>query len=396
MKKYILVLLMTILQVGFIKTYGQTKIGLPIDLNINVKLLGNRSLNLEKFKDKLLIIDFFNTYCTSCIEAMPKNNLIQQNNRDIIILPVSYEKHDRIKSFFKSNDYVKNNKLPIVVEDEELSVLFPHQSVSHMVWIYNGKLIAITMGDMLTDGNVKQVLAGKDVSNWPLKDDFFVPEESDESIREGMIFGSKISSYVNGATTEYQLDTIGNKVSLKMVNAPIIAAFNYLYNEIEPLPLMKKERVVLKVSQIERFEKPDTMIMSSWLQKYAFCYETTWPIGIDKKMMHRSIISELSNRLGIEVQLADHPASVWLVTKINTESVTANGESKKTPLGIWLTTLEIFNSDFPPIMLNGDKKELVQPVEISSFEELKKALDIMGFELTKEMKPILTLMIKSK
>lgn len=395
MKKYILILIIywLNLKIGLCQT--GTKIGSEIKLDLKVKALGDSLIDLKKYDDRLLIIDFLTTYCTSCIEAMPKNNRIQSAfSEKVKIIPITSEKKERAASFFSKNEYVRGNKLTIGVEDTVLSKIFPYQSVSHVVWIYKGKLIAITMGDMLTEENVRHVLAGNDVSNWPIKNDFFQVDETIETSGE-QFFSSKLSAFENGATTQYEVDTIDNKVRVRITNAPIIGALNFLFNKIEPLPLMKKERIVLNVPNLERYDKPDTMPMSIWLQKYSICYESTWGKGMSQQLLYRSILTDLSNRLGIEANLDQHIADVWSVNKVSKKSTLGN---KKTALGIWLNMLEIFNPDFPPIVLDKmeDKDVLIKGGAVKDFESLKEILKIDGFGLKAAKRKILALFVVAK
>ncbi|WP_400261422.1 TlpA family protein disulfide reductase [Sphingobacterium sp. SG20118] len=397
MKKYIIVLLIIF---TFSKSsFAQVApvLGTKIDLNRQLKLMGRAPINLDQFKDKLLIIDFFTTFCTSCIEAIPEHNLVQQEYKDEIqIVPVTIEKEDRVASFFRKNDYVKANELPIGIEDKDLGSIFPYQTVSHVVWIYKGKLIAITMGDMVTKNNIEHVLQGNSVANWPMKNDFFKSID-DTLVTHENVFESKLGSFVNGGTTSYRLDTIGDKIRLKIVNAPIIASFNYLFNEISKLPLMKKERIVVEAPNVERYIKPDTMPMSVWLQKYSFCYESTWPLTMDKSELYNAIIIDLSNRLGVIARLDDHDATVWVVRKSRNRmlnSVSNNG--KKTELVVWMMMLEIFNVDFPPILIEEDQHTLIIPGAVKDFNSLRKVLESSGFDLSVEKKSILSLILKGK
>lgn len=399
MKKYIVVLtiIFTFSKSAFSQVVPPKKLGIQIDLDRQLKLMGRPPVNLDQYKDKLLIIDFFTTYCTSCIEAIPGHNLLQQKyNGRLQIVPVSSEKEVRVTSFFSRNDYVKDNKLPIGVEDEDLGTLFPYQSVPHVVWVYKGKLIAITMGDMLTDKNIADVLEGNSVANWPMKNDFFKGID-DKVATDENVFESKLGPFVNGGTTSYTLDTIGDKIRLKIVNAPIIAAFNYLFNEISKLPLMKKERIVIETPYVERFVKPDTMSMSVWLQKYSFCYESTWPGTMSKSDLYKAIIIDLSNRFGITARLDDHVANVWVIRKRRSKtSNTVPNKGKKMELGLWTTMLEVFNNEFPPILVERDQHIQISTGEVKDFYSLRNVLESNGFVVNLEKKAILSLIIQNK
>ncbi|MET3982035.1 thiol-disulfide isomerase/thioredoxin [Mucilaginibacter sp. UYP25] len=120
------------------------------------------ALNLAAFKGKLLILDFWATSCGSCIEAMPRLDSLQRLFGDkIAILPVTYEKAERIRSFQNNNGFLKGRKFRTVVEDVALHNLFPHRLLPHEVWIgIDGKVLAFTEVADITAKTIAAVLSG--------------------------------------------------------------------------------------------------------------------------------------------------------------------------------------------------------------------------------------------
>ena len=72
------------------------------------------NISLEDFKGKLVVINFWATWCAPCREEMPSLDILQSNKnfQDLIILPINVgkENKDKAKKFF--NDLqIKNLKL---------------------------------------------------------------------------------------------------------------------------------------------------------------------------------------------------------------------------------------------------------------------------------------------
>ncbi len=72
------------------------------------------TISLDDFKGKLVVINFWATWCTPCREEMPSLDILQSNKnfQDLIILPINVgkENKDKAKKFF--NDLqIKNLKL---------------------------------------------------------------------------------------------------------------------------------------------------------------------------------------------------------------------------------------------------------------------------------------------
>ena len=87
----------------------------PIKLEkINFKNSNNEIINLSDFKNSLIIINFWATWCAPCIEEMPSLNKLQSNlsfkNLQIIPINVGRDSVEKSKNFYKK---LKINNLEI-------------------------------------------------------------------------------------------------------------------------------------------------------------------------------------------------------------------------------------------------------------------------------------------
>ena len=96
----------------------------PIKLEkINFKNSNNEIINLSDFKNSLIIINFWATWCAPCIEEMPSLNKLQSNlsfkNLQIIPINVGRDSVEKSKNFYKK---LKINNLEIYFDkDVELA-----------------------------------------------------------------------------------------------------------------------------------------------------------------------------------------------------------------------------------------------------------------------------------
>ena len=82
----------------------------PIKLEkINFKNINNETINLTKFKNSLIIINFWATWCAPCIEEMPSLNRLQANSNfdNLQIIPINIGRD----SIEKSINFYKNLKI---------------------------------------------------------------------------------------------------------------------------------------------------------------------------------------------------------------------------------------------------------------------------------------------
>ena len=72
---------------------------------INFQKIDNETINLDKFQNSLIVINFWATWCLPCREEMPSLNRLQVNSsfNNLKILPINVgrENIEKIKNFFK-------------------------------------------------------------------------------------------------------------------------------------------------------------------------------------------------------------------------------------------------------------------------------------------------------
>lgn len=124
---------------------------------------------LSSLKGKALILDFWGTWCGSCISGFPKMEKFQNKyGKNLQILLVNDSKIDSVEniSIFlqkRKADGMELN-LPVISERTFTQILFPHQLYPHVVWIgADRRLKAMTNSRAVTDDNIARLIAGLDL-----------------------------------------------------------------------------------------------------------------------------------------------------------------------------------------------------------------------------------------
>jgi len=133
------------------------------------------SAKLSDFRSKMLILDFWATWCKPCVMMIPQmDSLEKQFAGKVQFLPVSYQTAEQISVFRQK--FARRNGMriqgPEVVGDTLLKSLFPHSGVPHYVWIdQDGVLRAVTGLEDITAAKIQQVLSSSSA---------FLTEKKDE------------------------------------------------------------------------------------------------------------------------------------------------------------------------------------------------------------------------
>ena len=73
--------------------------------NVIFKDINNKDINLDNFKNNLVILNFWATWCTPCREEMPSLDILQSNvnlnNLKVLPINIGQEKIEKSEDFFK-------------------------------------------------------------------------------------------------------------------------------------------------------------------------------------------------------------------------------------------------------------------------------------------------------
>jgi len=374
------------------------------------------SAKLSDFKDRLLILDFWDTFCGSCIEALPKLDSLQKQFGDRIkILPVSYQAEEVITTFFKTNKLIKNIKLPCVVEDKTLGSYFQYKLISHEVWIYKGIVVAITGTDYVTTRNIQTILNGEKV-NWPVKNDMvrfnpkqpiFKQTDSDQyNIKSRFLKYSGITGHREGIDykTDYlkqNYDSAGHYYRTSFYNYPIVLAFHMITSKIRPKDFIPHpDRLVLEVNDTSKYVfNSKNGFSSDWHRENEICYELVSAKPMKEEERLEYIYSDLQRLLGLNVRWEKRPLKCLVIVKkkeVNIDSLNKTRKGQKIVMhGIPLFYLDQQGKYPPAIDETGIKKIIViEDLDPTNYlDQLRKQLEVYGCDIIEVKRHIDVLVI---
>jgi thiol-disulfide isomerase/thioredoxin len=198
-----------------------------------------KEINLKAHKDKLIILDFWASWCSPCLSSLKKIDSLKKtwDADKVIVIPVAYEQLkdiDRILAYFKW-DYTT------IFQDTYLKTRFPHQGLPFMVWIKDGRIIATPKTGYATTANVNAVLTGKNLEVFNKTDVklidtarvFFTKEngQPDRSFYDTK--DAKLVGYIQGySETNFNVFKTKDSLTLYVINSTIDRIYKEAYMDI--------------------------------------------------------------------------------------------------------------------------------------------------------------------
>lgn len=256
-------------------------------------------IQLSSFNDKLIILDFWATWCGSCISAMPRMQQLQDSfKKDLQVIMVNANPNDdraKIESFAAKRKLRTGHSfsMPTLLQDTLFKQIFPHQFIPHYVWLgKNRRVLAITAEEELNAENILRVLSGQTLS-LPLKDDSrsynelkTLQSETQGSMSADIVYRSVLTGYRAelGSASGTTANAEGLITKYYAVNTSLYSLFQMAWPRIFRF---SSSRTVVDGERFDLTKK--------------YCYELTVP-GLSESETLSAIQNDLMNAFRIKVK----------------------------------------------------------------------------------------------
>lgn len=375
-----------------------------------------RNAKISDFKDQLLILDFWDTYCGSCIEALPKLHDMQiKFGNKIKILAVTYQQEAEVSNFFNKNRFLKGLKFPCVVEDNILRAYFRHQIISHEVWIFKGRVIAITTPEYVNIENITKVLNGEKI-NWPIKSDSFNfdPKQEIFALKDPDKYSNLFKIQEHSGITGYRPgidykegiaindDSVKHVYRTSFYNSSIIKAYSQLLFQSDSNKrnfIMTPGRIVLEVKDTSNFMYDSKSgLIDSWNYKNLFCYEMVSSKPLKKTERMKKVLQDLDLKLSLHGRWGKRMVNCIIIYKAN-PNINPDSVSKpiKPTMALPLSAVPLMGFDmsqeFPPAIDETGYKGTIYLGTYSGKGSIRKELQRYGFDYKEELRNIEVMII---
>jgi thiol-disulfide isomerase/thioredoxin len=406
------------------------------DFGFSMLNYSNPSAKLSDFKGKLVILDFWGSWCYSCLHAIPKLDKLQKEFADklqlIFVNSAETTGDTREKVIQSIKKYSNNSQLSFLVSYEDSIALkyFPHVYLPHYVWITpNGIVKAITEAEDVTEENIKAILENENVElSLPVKMDYFPNKLMDLGLEGQPIIDENLAHYsifkkgkINGlsrivARRELPAKDGEGQVSrgISLRNVPLTELFETAINySKKTLNGELHKRIVLDIKDPSKFYfDPTKMSKEAWETDNLYTYDLIIPEG-QMKIIDEFIWRDLNMYSGYSGRIESRILNCLVLT----ETEKAKFDPSKNGIGPSITikdgvctitssSTESFTSVLdknPRIkipVINKTKKNIRFDISFDydhfDLNKLNKQLAALGLQLKESIQQINVLVVSEK
>ncbi len=346
-------------------TIGDTVPNITINNIINYE---TTSAKLSGFEGKLVILDFWSSWCGSCIALFPHLDSLQKefgkNLQIILVNTKSKMTNDDEPKIKKTLERVRTRtgitlSMPVVYNSEKLDDYFPCITIPQEVWINNdAQVIGITSAEEVNAENIKSILSGRDVQMKLKKDrfgfDFQSPLFIDGNGGDGSetIYRSIVTKYLDGINGRSGIWHRNNKATgLYLINQSLSSITQMIYaGEIATqYKMVHNNRIIMDVKDKRKF---DTKRSDSFYYQNLFSYELMAPPATDSAIFAYAR-QDMKRYFNISVKYEIRNMKCLVLTAPGGMDGLKNTKKETKDLDLEKASLKKYIHNYPPQFITG-------------------------------------------
>ena len=253
------------------------------------------SADLFEYKGKIVILDFWATWCAPCLKSFPHLESLQSEfPEDLQVITVTSDNHSRINKFLTKFQ----TGLPIVIDTTRtIAKHFPHRSIPHTVVLDKiGTIKMITTPEKITKEHIKNILLGKSVQVKEKKDNLdFDPKK--HLLADNAIFQFTITPYQEGSAMWSSF----NNGRLFF----FIFGLNTLHEKVRGFPF--STRTIWDVKDKSKYR---------WSKQNAYCLELIAPYKTEEEVLE-FILDYVNNNFRLKSRVEKRKTLVKVLRRTN-------------------------------------------------------------------------------
>ncbi|MGF7027767.1 TlpA family protein disulfide reductase [Sphingobacterium multivorum] len=288
-----------------------------IQLNVVGHQAGSKQLTLRDYKNKkLIILDFWATWCSSCIASFPSLYKLQDDmDSQVKVLSVTYQDRVAVEKFIGKSEFIQThglaNRFSSIVNDKLLTKFFDKDAIPFTVCIDNNGVVralampselnALALKQMIKDRNAVPVAAKVLSFDQPLLQPYYDAKIINYYYSTLLPYGqgiSQASSFTVDSTHQYKHLVVPNLNVFMQYGIALQDAQNY----IAGLSKIRARRIL-------EIKSPDSIIhrLEQDRNFWKYTYESVSPAVWNDYTVYKKMESDLNFYLGMKAsyQLRD-------------------------------------------------------------------------------------------
>ena len=368
-----------------------------------------KTITLSEHKDQLVLLDFWATWCASCLKNFPKmHDLEKQFEGRIKIIPITEENSAVLNKFFSSANGKRYSSTASVKEDKIFHQLFPHKAVPYIVWIKNGKMINTTDAEQVTAQTVSEILTDQNSSLQTViqvdrSRPFMLSENYDLEKQTQMMSYSILSKgRIRGAAAGSVFRRNGKSVYGRLFsNMVLLSVYRGIAYEI-----FSRNGQQLSEKRILNFVRnPEELIFDPTVEDrvqdsryYTFDFID---MASDADSLYPNMLRTLNSTLPYKVTIEEKTTKCWVISKSD-KNMPRKTSKDSEPLTPMKSLVSILNAEdrftpLPVIDESGISGNISLDIKnMKDTAELKKALAKHNLQITEQERRLMMLVIRDK
>lgn len=286
-----------------------------------VNYAAGTEIHLSDLAGKIILLDFWATWCGSCVSGMPEMAALQKNmGGSVQVVYVTPQDKETVKRFYGKREELRSLGLPIITGDSLLMGMFPCRAVPHVVWIGTDREVkAITEAGYVRETNLRKLLAGnriglpvkRDVMDFDYSKTFYLPEKG----LRGLLAQSTLTGHMEGLQG---YDGFSNPDTgtcrIYATNSGLVSLYLQSVSLVfEPPPTGAVQRLLVESERKWLFEKSPGLDQSA----DTYCYEAVIRgkgTLRERKLLSRRMQADLDQAFGFSSAVERRRTACYVIS----------------------------------------------------------------------------------
>jgi thiol-disulfide isomerase/thioredoxin len=395
------------------------------DIEFSLINYPTKNAKLSDFAGKLVILDFWATWCTTCLRNFPKMDSLQKKfNKNLQIILVNAkstgDNFNKVDGFIRKwKSKYKDFQLPTAIMDSVAEKHFTHRLIPHYVWIgTDGNVMAITSSEQVSESNLTKFFQSGIAPSSKQREDNADPShpiflKSDVEVDDMTQYSFFSKGYKSGLPNGYRLRETNNGVrGIAITNTTILTMYKNVINCQMSNSRIDNKRIILEVKDSSRILFDKKYDRDEWNKDNLYSFELIVPVSENKSLYSYALndLNRYSNYHGslekritkcLVLKCTNSPAESY------SKRVDKNGSGnnnqrhfKNVPVNFLVAFLNGLRNIITLPLIDGTnytgKIDITLSPETENLNKLKAELKRYGYDLVEENRELEMLVIKDK